>query len=195
MKKKINLLLPENMLMLYAQGAFPMADENGKLDWYFPEIRTIIPIDSFNYPRSLRKFLANSNFEYKIDSCTMEVVKSCAERTETWISAELIDAYRNLWNVGHLHSIEVFVDNKLVGGLYGVTVGAAFFGESMFSRIHQASKAALIKLLYHLQEKKFVLLDVQYMTEHLKMFGAKEISLKEYQSLLELAYHSKPSFT
>lgn len=194
MKNNINLLSPENMLMLYGQGAFPMADENGKLDWYFPEIRTIIPIDSFNFPRSLRKFLSKSNFEYKIDTNTMNVVRKCAEREKTWISEELISAYKNLWKMGHLHSVEVFLENDLVGGLYGITVGAAFFGESMFSRVQQASKAALIKLLFHLRQKKFVVLDVQYLTEHLKMFGAKEISLKEYQSLLEKAYKTAPSF-
>lgn len=194
MSKKIDFLAPENMIMLYSQGAFPMADENGKIDWYFPETRTVIPINSFNYPRSLKKFLATANFEYKLDSCTMEVVNNCANREKTWISTELISAYKKLWEAGFLHSVEVFTDRKLVGGLYGVSAGAAFFGESMFSITEQASKAALIKLLFHLREKNFVLLDVQYMTEHLRMFGAKEISLSEYQALLSEAYKTSVKF-
>lgn len=172
-----------------------MADEKGELDWYFPEIRTIIPIDSFNVPRSLKKFLTSSDFEYRIDSCTMDVVKNCADRTETWISEELISAYKKLWKAGYLHSVEVFSKNKLVGGLYGVSVGAAFFGESMFSHIPQASKAALIKLLSYLRERNFVLLDVQYMTEHLRMFGAQEISLSEYEELLSKSYKTTTMFT
>ena len=195
MLKKKNLLEPENMIMLYAQGAFPMADESGKLDWYFPEVRTIIPVDFFNHPRSLNKFLAYADFEFKFDTCTMEVVRNCADREETWISDELIIAYEKLRKAGYLHSVEVFQDKQLVGGLYGVSFGAAFFGESMFSKVSQASKSALIKLLFRLREKKFVLLDVQYMTEHLKMFGAKEISLEEYQSLLAEAYKYIPSFS
>jgi leucyl/phenylalanyl-tRNA--protein transferase len=195
MLKKKNLLEPENMIMLYAQGAFPMADEKGEIDWYFPEIRTIIPVDSFNYPRSLKKFLASADFEFKFDTCTMEVVKNCANREETWISDELIIAYEKLRKAGYLHSVEVFQDNQLVGGLYGVTFGAAFFGESMFSKVSQASKSALIKLLFRLREKKFILLDVQYMTEHLKMFGAKEIPLEEYQAILDEAYKYVPDFS
>jgi len=107
----------------------------------------------------------------------------------------LIIAYEKLRKAGYLHSVEVFQDKQLVGGLYGVSFGAAFFGESMFSKVSQASKSALIKLLFRLREKKFVLLDVQYMTEHLKMFGAKEISLEEYQSLLAEAYKYIPSFS
>jgi len=190
-----DLLKPENMIMLYARGAFPMADETGEIDWYMPEIRTVIPLNDFNIPRSLRKFYTETDFEYRFDSATIEVIKNCASRSETWISDELIQAYKGLIKLGHLHSLEVFQNNKLVGGLYGVTFKGAFFGESMFSKVTQASKCALIKLIERLNEKGFVLLDVQYQTEHLKMFGAKEISFEEFSKMLIKAYSKNISFT
>lgn len=194
MRKSKNLFEPENMIMLYAQGAFPMADEDGKLDWYFPEVRTIIPIDNFNIPRSLKKFLEKSDFEFRFDTCTMEVVRNCAKRETTWISEELIIAYKRIMEKGFLHSVEVFKNNLLVGGLYGVTFGSAFFGESMFSKVSQASKAALATLLQRLKEKNFTLLDVQYKTSHLEMFGAIEITLEEYQKMLINSYSKRLNF-
>jgi leucyl/phenylalanyl-tRNA--protein transferase len=188
------LLKPENMIKLYARGAFPMADETGKIDWFMPEIRTIIPLDNFNIPRSLKKFFAQATFDYKIDTATLEVIKNCADRDSTWISDELINAYEGLIKLGHLHSVEVFQNEKLVGGLYGVTYRGAFFGESMFSKISQASKCALVKLIERLNEKGFVLLDVQYQTEHLKMFGAKEIPFEEFAMLLIKSYSQNVFF-
>ncbi len=185
---KRELLQPDKMINLYARGAFPMADEFGEIDWYFPQIRTIIQLDNFNIPRSLKKFIENNEFVIKYSFNTMEVVKNCANRTETWISAELISAYQNLFNLGHLHSVEVYDEDELVGGLYGVTFRGAFFGESMFSKKPQTSKIALAKLLERLVEKNFVLLDVQYITPHLAMFGATEISLFDYEFLLNQAY-------
>ena len=183
------LLKPDNMLRLYASGAFPMADaETGNINWYLPEVRTIISLDSFNIPRSAQKLIKEKNFEIKIDTDFEGVVAGCADRESTWISEELIDAYRRLNKRGYIHTVETWKDGKLVGGLYGVTFRGAFFGESMFSKVSQASKAALVALLNHLNEKDFVLLDVQYMTEHLKMFGAVEISFEEYTKLLRKAY-------
>ncbi len=174
-----DLLKPENMLRLYASGAFPMADEKTEeINWYMPEVRTIIPLENFNIPRSLKKFLETSDFEFKYDNDFLSVVKNCADRETTWISEKLIDAYLKLNKIGNIHTVETWQKGKLVGGLYGVTFRGAFFGESMFSKIEQASKAALVKLIERLNEKKFVILDVQYTTEHLKMFGATEISLK-----------------
>jgi len=159
-------LEPGNMLRLYARGAFPMADEKtSDINWYLPEIRTIIPLDSYNFPRSLKKTMDKFDYEVRYDFDFLSVVKACANREKTWI-----------------------------GGLYGVTFRGAFFGESMFSKITQASKIALIKLIKHLNEKKFSLLDVQYMTPHLKMFGAKEISFEEYNRLLLLAYQNEVEF-
>ena len=191
---KEELLKPENMLSLYARGAFPMADEFGVINWYMPGIRTIIPLDNFNIPRSLKKVYKQSNFEYRIDFNTIEVIKNCADRETTWISDELINAYKGLINLGNLHSVEVYKDNKLVGGLYGVSYNGAFFGESMFSKVTQASKCALVKLIERLNQRSFALLDVQYQTDHLKMFGAKEISFNEFSKLLVEAYSITTTF-
>lgn len=182
--KPDKLLEPEAMLELYGLGAFPMTDIKGVINWYYPETRTIIPVEAYNCPRSLRKFMERCPFEYRYDSDQIRVIKCCAEREPTWISERLIEAYRGLLRIGHLHSVEVYADDNLVGGLYGVTYRGAFFGESMFSRAEQASKAALVKLLGRLNEGGFGLLDVQYMTEHLRMFGAREISLAQYKKLL-----------
>jgi leucyl/phenylalanyl-tRNA--protein transferase len=182
-------LLPDNMLRMYAAGAFPMADDkNGQILWYFPEIRTIIPLDNFNIPRSLKNFMQTCSFEFRKDSDFLSVVKGCAERETTWISDELIEAYLRLYKRKHIHTVEVWQNGELVGGLYGITFRGAFFGESMFSKVSQASKAALAYLLEHLNDRDFVLLDVQYMTSHLKMFGAAEISFEEYKNMLNSAY-------
>jgi len=184
-----DLLNPENMLRLYASGAFPMADEKtGIINWYMPDTRTIIPLDNFNIPRSTRKAIKEESFEIKFDIDFERVIEGCANRESTWISDELIGAYRRLKKRGFIHTVETWKDEKLVGGLYGVTFRGAFFGESMFSKVSHASKAALVALLKHLNEKDFVLLDVQFMTEHLKMFGAIEISFEEYSKLLHKAY-------
>ena len=183
------LLKPDNMLRLYASGAFPMADEKaGTINWYMPEIRTIIPLDAFNFPRSARKAVEKMNFEIKFDADFTKVVIGCSDREDTWISQELINAYKRLRKRGHVHTVETWLGGEMVGGLYGVTFRGAFFGESMFSNVSEASKAALMALINHLIEKDFVLLDVQYMSEHLKMFGATEISFDEYTKLLHKAY-------
>ena len=189
------LLKPENMIRLYASGAFPMADaETGNINWYLPDIRTIIPLNNYNIPRTTKKAIDDENFEIRFDSDFEGVLEGCADRESTWISEELKTAYRGLKKRGHTHTVEAWKDGKLVGGLYGVTFRGAFFGESMFSKVSQASKAALAALLKHLKEKDFILLDVQYMTEHLKMFGAVEISFEEYTKLLHKAYEKKCEF-
>src|SRR3989339_463141 len=115
---KVDLLKPENMILMYARGAFPMADESGGINWYMPETRTIIPINDFNLPRSLKKFLEETNFEYRFDSDTIGVIKKCADRESTWIPKELIAAYKGLQKLGNLHSVEVYQKNILIGGLY-----------------------------------------------------------------------------
>ncbi len=182
-------LRPDNMLRLYATGAFPMADEKtGAIEWYLPETRCIIPLNNFNIPRSTKKEIDKQNFELKFDTDIISVIRGCADREHTWISERLIEAYKRLIKRGHLHSVETWKDGILVGGLYGITFRGAFFGESMFSKVSQASKAALMGLLNHLSQNDFFLLDVQYMTEHLKMFGAIEISLDEYKANLLEAY-------
>lgn len=184
------LLSPEKMILMYSSGAFPMADETGEINWYMPDMRTIIPLDNPRIPRSLKKFLTTTDFEYSFDKTPVEVIRECAKRESTWISEELIEAYKRLYQLGFLHSVEVYQHGQLVGGLYGITFRGAFFGESMFSKVSQASKCALVKLVERLREKKFVLLDVQYQNEHLKMFGAKEISFDEF-SIMLLNSHEK----
>jgi len=184
-----DFLQPDNMLRLYASGAFPMANgKTGAISWYLPEIRTIIPLDNYRVPRTARRAIEKKNFEIKFDSNFDLVVKGCANRESTWISNELIIAYKKLKKRGHVHTVETYINNELVGGLYGVTFRGAFFGESMFSKASEASKAALVALLKHLKQKDYLLLDVQYMTAHLKMFGATEISFEEYTKLLHHAY-------
>jgi leucyl/phenylalanyl-tRNA--protein transferase len=183
------LLIPEQMIKLYAMGAFPMADSGTeKIEWFCPEVRTVIPLDAFHLPDSLKKILKRNPFTIQYDTDFLSVVTHCAARKETWISDNLIAAYIKLQKLGHVHSVEVYQNENLVGGLYGITFRGAFFGESMFSLVSQASKVALAYLLNHLREKKFVVLDVQYMTDHLKMFGAKEIPFEVFSSLLQKAY-------
>ncbi len=183
------LLKPDNMLQLYAKGAFPMADQQtGLINWYLPETRCIIPLDNFNVPRSVKKIIDKEKFEFRFNTDFLSIVNGCADRESTWISEELIKAYQRLQRRGHIQTVETWKDGVLVGGLYGVTFRGAFFGESMFSKVSQASKTALVKLIYHLQENGYVLLDVQYMTDHLKMFGAIEINFEKYNQLLEEAY-------
>ena len=189
-----DLLQPEMMLHLYIQGAFPMADGEEEINWYMPEIRTVIPVEEFNTPRSLKKFLAGSGFEYKFDTRRLDVIRNCAARDETWISERLIEAYSNLIDLDFLHSVETYLEGNLVGGLYGITYRGAFFGESMFSKVPQASKAAFVKLAERLKEKNYYLIDVQYQTEHLKMFGAREVSFEQFAGLLNEAYKRDAEF-
>jgi leucyl/phenylalanyl-tRNA--protein transferase len=183
------LLKPDNMIRLYSKGAFPMADEStGAVNWYLPENRCIIPLNNFNIPRSLKKSLNENIFEIRYNSDFINVVKGCADRESTWISEELIEAYLRLHKNGYIKTVETWKDNELVGGLYGVSFRGAFFGESMFSKVPQASKVALVNLIYHLKKQNYVLLDVQFITEHLKMFGAIEISWDEFQAMLLESY-------
>ncbi|MCX8010156.1 MAG: leucyl/phenylalanyl-tRNA--protein transferase [Ignavibacteria bacterium] len=189
------LLTPELMIRYYSIGAFPMADETtGEINWYYPQMRAIIPLDSFNIPRSLKQIIKKNIFEIKFDCATIEVIKQCANREKTWISSELIEAYKKIHKLGYVHSVEAYQKDKLVGGLYGISIGGAFFGESMFSIVENASKVTLVFLINHLKEKNFQLLDVQYLTKHLKMFGAIEISLDEFNLLLNKAYSVTTNF-
>jgi len=195
--KSLNIdstLQPDNMIRLYASGAFPMDDGNGNISWYLPSKRVIIPLDNFNIPRSAKKLIVKNNFEIKFDTDYLSVIKGCANREETWISEKLIFAYKRLHKRGFVHSVETYFEDRLVGGLYGITFRGAFFGESMFSQIPGASKAALISLIKHLKERNFILLDVQYLTDHLKMFGAVEIEWDEYYNLLMKSYLSNTTF-
>ncbi len=188
-------LRPDNMIRLYARGAFPMYNHLINLiEWYLPEVRAVITLDDYNVPRSLRKEIGNSGFEFKYDTDFLSVVNACADRKTTWINQKLINAYLRLKKRGHVHTVETWLNGKLVGGLYGISFRGAFFGESMFSFVPQASKAAMVKLIERLREKDFLLIDVQYITDHLRMFGAKELSWAEYINLLNQAYERNCEF-
>ncbi len=172
-------------------GAFPMAEESGEINWYYPQVRAIIPLDKYRIPRSLRQVIKKNIFDIKFNASTLEVIRECAKRDKTWINQKLIEAYERIYKLGFVNSVETYIDKKLVGGLYGIAIRGAFFGESMFSKKANASKTALYFLIQHLIESNFKLLDVQFITSHLKMFGAVEISLDEYNKLLEEAYSVK----
>jgi len=172
-------------------GIFPMAESaNGEIQWHLPKRRGIIPLDDrFTVPSNLRRKYNKKPFKLTINQAFPEVIKSCRELRigETWINQEIIESYIGLHRLGYAHSFEAWQDEELVGGLYGIAFGKAFFGESMFSRVTDASKICLVFLVDHLRQKQFQLLDSQYLNPHLVQFGAYEITSSEYQSLLDKA--------
>jgi leucyl/phenylalanyl-tRNA---protein transferase len=177
---------PRLLLQGYAAGIFPMADsrEASELFWVEPRSRAVIPLDKFHVSRSLRRAIRSGNFSVTIDRHFPAVIAGCADRDETWINAEIERAMLALHSTGHAHSLEVWSRGELVGGLYGVKLGRAFFGESMFSRTTDASKVALAWLVARLTVGGYTLLDCQFMTTHLASLGAVTISRKAYVSLL-----------
>jgi len=185
-------LTPEILLRAYAEGLFPMAERRGDptLYWVSPEKRGIIPLDMFHVPHRLARTVRSGAFTVTADTAFRDVIEACAApapgREETWINDEILRLYCALHSTGHAHSIECWQDRELVGGLYGVRLGAAFFGESMFSRARDASKVALVHLVDGLKRGGFVLLDSQFITAHLARFGAIEIPREQY--LMKLAH-------
>lgn len=182
-------LTPDVVLYGYRIGVFPMADpdENDEIHWYAPDPRAILPLDAFHVPKNLQKVIDRERFEVVADCEFERVIRACARRRTTWISDEVIRVYTALAEAGYAHSVECRLDGQLVGGLYGVALGAAFFGESMFHREADASKVALVHLVRRLKRGGFVLLDTQYATPHLQQFGVREISRGKYQRLLDEA--------
>lgn len=184
---------PDLLLRAYASGVFPMAEEadDPEVFWVRPEMRGIIPLDSFHVPKSLAKVVRQGRFDVRRDTTFAGVIDGCAEssegRTKTWINGPIHEAYGELFARGHCHTVEAWRDGKLVGGLYGVTLGRAFFGESMFSREADASKVCLVHLVTHLKERGFILLDTQFTTDHLKRFGAIDVPRNRYDQLLSQA--------
>ena len=180
---------PRLLLQGYATGIFPMADSRDadELYWVEPRNRAIIPLDRFHVSRSLRRTLRSGRFTVTRDRDFAGVIAACADREETWINAELEHAMLALHGSGHAHSIEVWLEDALVGGLYGVKLGRAFFGESMFSRSADASKVALAWLVARLNAGNFTLLDCQFMTEHLASLGAVTVPRETYVALLSAA--------
>ena len=185
----MKVLDPDLLLRAYAIGVFPMSDSRDARDvyWVEPRRRAILPLDGFHLSRSLRRSLKSGRFEVTLDRAFSEVVRRCAERDDTWINAEIERSYGLLHSAGHAHSVEVWREGELAGGLYGVRLGAAFFGESMFSARTDASKVALAWLVARLIVGGFTLLDCQFMTEHLRRLGAVEIGQKDYLALLASA--------
>ena len=178
---------PELLLQGYRLGVFPMAMEDDSIQWFSPDPRAILPLEDFHVPHALRRLLRKEAFEITMDSAFSTVIEACAKREDTWINPEIIDSYIQLHVLGCAHSVEAWKEGRLVGGLYGVAVGGAFFGESMFHHVTDASKIALVALVKHLRARKFALLDTQWLTPHLEQFGGTEISRDHYLRLLRRA--------
>ncbi|HEY7000962.1 MAG TPA: leucyl/phenylalanyl-tRNA--protein transferase [Candidatus Udaeobacter sp.] len=181
------MIEPELLLQGYRLGVFPMAMEDDSIQWFSPDPRAILPLEDFHVPHALRRLLRKELFETTIDTAFSKVIKACAEREDTWINHEIIESYTLLFELGHAHSVEAWSGGRLAGGLYGVAVGGVFFGESMFHRVTDASKIALVALVEHLRAQKFALLDTQWLTPHLQQFGGIEISRNNYLRLLRRA--------
>jgi leucyl/phenylalanyl-tRNA--protein transferase len=181
-------IIPHELLEeAYRQGIFPMADEDGSIHWYSPDPRTIIELDRFHIPRRLTQTIRTKKFELVVDRDFEGVVQGCADRNETWISEEIAAAYTALHRIGKAHSVEAYYNRELAGGIYGVSLGGAFMGESMFTIVRDASKVCLAFLVGRLKERGYILFDVQFTTPHLKRFGAVEISRREYLRRLKKA--------
>lgn len=193
-------LTPELLLRAYSVGIFPMAESRaaGSIFWVDPPMRGVLPLDRLHLSRSLRKVVRQKRFDVRCDTAFPEVIAACAEprpdHPDTWINAPIVRAYSQLHQMGFVHSVECWHTGELVGGLYGVSLGGAFFGESMFSRVTDASKVALVHLVARLRFGKFKLLDVQFETEHLQRFGVTEIAAMDYHRRLEKALKVKAQF-
>ena len=182
------------LLHAYRQSVFPMALEAGEIAWFSPDPRAILPLDTFHLPHGLRRALKRGGFEIRIDTAFERVMQQCAARRETWINDEIIASYCNLHRLGYAHAVETWLGDELVGGLYGVALGGAFFGESMFHTVSDASKVALHALVERLRAKRFSLLDTQWLTPHLQLFGAVEIPRAAYRELLAQCIDDPRSF-
>ena len=180
-------ILPELLEEAYRRGIFPMADEDGMIHWYSPDPRTVIDLDRFHIPRRLTQTIRGEKFEIAVDRDFEGVVRGCANREETWINEEIAAAYTALHRIGKAHSVEAYHEGKLAGGIYGVSLGGAFMGESMFTIVRDASKVCLAFLVGRLKNRGYALFDVQFTTPHLKKFGAVELPRSEYLRRLEKA--------
>jgi leucyl/phenylalanyl-tRNA--protein transferase len=189
---------PDEVLEGYRKGLFPMGYANSALiSWHLPEHRGILPLDAFHASTSLRRTLRQKRFEVTFDRAFPQVMQACAQRGDDdgiWITRRIHEVYNELFRRGHAHSVEVWVDGDLAGGTYGIHLGGAFFAESKFHRVRDMSKVALASLVARLQEKDFLLLDVQYWTEHLSQFGVIEIDKNQYYWQLREALKVQRSF-
>lgn len=193
-------ITPQVLLRAYACGIFPMAEtaDDPNLFWVEPEMRGVLPLDDFHIPRSLKKTMRNTHMKVFMDRDFQAVIEACSHtnsvRKETWINTKIKELYCALHEMGHANSVEVYDDDKLVGGLYGVRLGRAFFGESMFSRKTDASKIALVHLVSQMKKSRFILLDTQFTTQHLERFGVIEVPKDKYQFMLEEALIGESKF-
>jgi leucyl/phenylalanyl-tRNA--protein transferase len=190
-------LTPELLLSAYCQGIFPMAHGDGRISWYDPDPRAVIPLEAFHVPRRLARTVRNGGFEVRVDYGFRAVMEACAapDREGSWISPEMIDVYTALHEHGFAHSVEAWRDGRLAGGLYGVAIRGLFAGESMFSRERDASKVALVHLVERLRRGGFVLLDSQYIVgAHMLQFGTIEIARAEYRRRLRKALQIETAF-
>ena len=188
---------PESLLSAYAQGVFPMADRFGVIRWYSADPRGILPLDSFHVPKTLSQLIRNGQgFEVRFNHDFVSTMRACREERKggTWINEKLIAAYEQLHEMGFAHSVETWWDGELAGGLYGVSLGGAFFGESMFHRRRDASKIALVALVDRLRDRGFELLDTQASTQHLRRFGCIDIPAGDYLKRLDSALQKKCDF-
>ena len=185
--RSTDVIDPRLLLEAYAQGVFPMAMEDGEMGWFSPDPRGIIPIREFHVPHGLKRLLRRGTYEVRLNTAFTAVMRGCADRESTWINESILRSYVRLFELGFAHSVETWMGHRLVGGLYGVAIGGAFFGESMFSRETGASQVALHALVTRLDERGFTLLDTQWTTEHLSRFGAHEIAREDYLRRLERA--------
>lgn len=184
---RMTKLPPKLLISAYLQGVFPMGVD-GRIEWFSPDPRAIIPLDGFHVSSTLKQLIRQQRFQIEVSKSFQGVMEACADREDgTWITREIIRAYTDLHRLGLAHSVEAWKDGKLVGGLYGVSIGGAFFGESMFHTVRDASKVALVALVDRMKERGFAILDTQFMTAHLKRFGAVEIPRSEYLERLASA--------
>lgn len=184
------MIAADTLLTAYASGWFPMSIAPGDIRWYSPDPRGIVPLEGFRAPRRLARTLRQQRFELRVNTDFRAVITACADRRDAdgnWIDGEIIESYCALHELGHAHSVETWQDGALVGGLYGVALRGAFFGESMFHRARDASKVALVALVDRLRARGFVLLDTQWVTDHLVQFGAIDIPRRRYLRMLEEA--------
>ena len=177
------------VLSAYSQGIFPMGHDDGTIRWYSPDPRCIFDFDKFHVPRRLMRTYKSGKFEMKVNSAWREVLKACADRDSTWITDDIFRVYTEMHEAGFAHSVEAYYEGKLAGGLYGVSIGGAFMGESMFHNVTDASKISLIYLVERLKSRGFVLLDSQYMSDHLSTLGAVLIPRQEYLRRLDRALY------
>ncbi|MEI6714797.1 MAG: leucyl/phenylalanyl-tRNA--protein transferase [Verrucomicrobiota bacterium] len=189
------VMIPLDFLLeAYKEGVFPMAEPDGRLLWFSPDPRGVIPLDSFYQPHGLRRVVKSGKFEIRVNTSFREVMEGCARRDETWIDSGILETYCALYQEGYAHSVEAWYEGRLAGGLYGVALGGAFFGESMYHDVTDASKVALVALVERLKERGFGLLDLQWVTPHLRQFGAEEIPRRRYLAQLKVEVGRKCQF-